>query len=76
MAKARVHRFVLTVTMDQKCTRKTALREVRDNIHGQHYCTTYQDDDPESFRVKSIGRLAVTKAAPIAGDDEFMGHPL
>lgn len=54
MAKQRVHQFVITVTMDKKCLRRTALREVRDSIHGEFYCSEFEDGDPGMFRIKSI----------------------
>jgi hypothetical protein len=54
MAKQRVHKFILTVTMNKKCLRRTALREVRDNVHGEHFCTELEDGDPDTFRIRSI----------------------
>jgi hypothetical protein len=54
MSKKRVHTFTVTVTFNKKCLRRVALREVRDNIHGYHYCTELDDGDPETFRVKSV----------------------
>lgn len=59
--KSRTHHLIVTITMDRKCSRATALREARDNIHGQHYCTPYEDKDPEEFRIRSV-RLAARKA--------------
>ena len=50
----RIHQFVITVTMDKKCLSRTALREVRDSIHGNFYCTELEDGDPGEFKVKSI----------------------
>jgi hypothetical protein len=50
----RIHQFVITVTMDKKCLRRVALREVRDAIHGDFYCTELEDGDPGTFRIKSI----------------------
>lgn len=56
MAKQRIHKFIITVVMDRKCLRRTALHEVRDNIHGEFYCSPMELDagEPESFRVRSI----------------------
>lgn len=59
--KQRRHTFTVTVTFDRACTRATALREARDNIHGQHYCAPYEDKDPDEFRIRSV-RLAPRKA--------------
>ena len=58
MGKQRVHKFIITVTMNRKCLRRIALREVRDNIHGEHYCNQYEQGDPETFRVRSITNAA------------------
>lgn len=52
--KQRVHQFVITVTMNKKCLRRVALREVRDCIHGDFYCSELDDGDPGMFKVKSI----------------------
>jgi len=52
--KKRIHQFIITITMNKKCLGRIALREVRDNIHGLHYCTELDDGDPETFRIKSI----------------------
>lgn len=61
MAKRRkfpkTHTFKIIVTMDKGCRVATALREVRDNIHGDFYCTEYEPHDPGQFRVRSIHRL-------------------
>lgn len=43
--------------MDKKCTRSTALREVRDCVYGDFFCTELEDSDPGMFRVKSIKTL-------------------
>lgn len=55
--KKRIHQFVITVTMDRKCLRRVALREVRDNVHGDFYCTELEDNDPGMFKIKSIKNL-------------------
>lgn len=54
MAKQRIHKFTVTVTFNKKCLRRIALREVRDTIHGEHYCTELEDGDPATFRIRSI----------------------
>jgi hypothetical protein len=52
MAKQRVHTFAIRVTMDRKCSKRHALREVRDCLQAsEHYTTAWNDGDPESFRV-------------------------
>jgi len=33
---------------------KAGAREVRDNIHGQHYYTQFEDDEPGEFRIRSV----------------------
>lgn len=54
------HQFVISVTFDKPCTRELALRELRDDggidAGGghSHYCTQYDDHEPETFRVRSI----------------------
>lgn len=53
-SKAKTHRFVVTITTNRACTRKVALREMRDNVYGGHYCTELDDGDPETFRIRSI----------------------
>lgn len=50
----RTYTFKLTVSFNKGCRAAVALREVRDNIHGEHYCTEYDDNDPGTFRVSSI----------------------
>jgi hypothetical protein len=50
----RTYTFKLTVSFNKGCRAAIALREVRDNIHGLHYCTEYAYDDPSTFRVRSI----------------------
>lgn len=54
MKKSRTHSFIVTITTDKQCPRKVALREIRDVIYGQHYCTPYEDDEPEEFRIRSV----------------------
>jgi hypothetical protein len=52
--KAKRHTVLLTVTFDKPCTRKLALREVRDTIHGTTYCTQYKDSEPGEYKVGGI----------------------
>lgn len=52
--KKRTHQFILTITTNKACTSKVALREARDTIHGEHYCTVIEDDDPEKIKISSI----------------------
>lgn len=54
----KTHTFKITVTMDKGCRVATALREVRDCIHGEFYCTALEDKDPEAFKVRTIARLS------------------
>lgn len=55
--RQRRHSFVITATFDKPCGRNTALREMRDCIHGDFYCTEYFDGDPGKFaNVKIIRR--------------------
>jgi len=54
MRKSKTHKFVVTISTNRACTRKVALREIRDNVHGQHYCTELDDGEPETFRIRSI----------------------
>lgn len=50
----RTYTFQLTVTFNKGCRAAVALREVRDNIHGEHYCTKFEDSDPGTFRIRSV----------------------
>lgn len=52
----KIHTLTITVRMDKRCSKRIALREVRDCIHGEFYCGGYADE-PEMFRVTRIGRL-------------------
>lgn len=50
----RTYTFKLTVTFNKGCRAALALREVRDNIHGEFYCTELERSDPSTFRIRSI----------------------
>lgn len=52
--KSKTHRFVVTIRTNKECTRKVALREMRDTVYGLHYCTELDEGDPETFRIGSI----------------------
>jgi hypothetical protein len=60
--KARTHRVTLTVTFDKPCTRKVAVAEVRDNIHGLFFASgaglpkweSWAPGYPEEFKVRSV----------------------
>ncbi len=60
--KARTHRVTLTVTFDKPCTRKVAVAEVRDNIHGEFYPSGAGLQSwewptpgyPETFKIRSV----------------------
>lgn len=66
--KTKTHSFVVTIRTDRECTRATALRELRDTIHGEHYCSALEDGDPEAFTIKSFRPLtpAQRRATPRA----------
>jgi hypothetical protein len=57
--KQRTHRVTLTVTFDKPCTRKVALEELRDNIHGEFFTTCYAlgtppQIHPDKFKIRSV----------------------
>lgn len=63
--KTRTHKFEMTVTFNKPCTAKVALREMRDDgdINADtHYCTQYDQAEPETFRVRSIKRAKPARA--------------
>lgn len=53
---SKVHTFSITIRTDKACSRKVALREVKDCIHGEFYCTELDDGDPGEFKVVRIKR--------------------
>lgn len=48
------HTVLVTVTFDKPCTKKVALRELRDTIHSKNYCTQYKDDEPGEYTIRSV----------------------
>ena len=54
MKKQRTHTALVKVTFDKPCSRKLALRELKDTIHGNEYCTQFDDSEPGEYRVKSV----------------------
>lgn len=52
MKAARTHRVTLTVTFDKPLSRRQAVAEVKDNIHGQFY-TSAPGIDWQDWRVSS-----------------------
>jgi hypothetical protein len=55
------HSFIVTLRFNRKCSRKIALREARDNICGQHYCTVYDGREPDEFRIRSVRHKATVR---------------
>lgn len=55
--KQKLHSFVITIRTDKPCNKSVALREVRDCIHGDFYCSPRDDDDPDGFKVSSFASL-------------------
>jgi hypothetical protein len=55
--KAKIHTFTIKVRFDKKCTSAHAIREVRDNIHGNFYPMQMEDTDPGEFWVRAIRPL-------------------
>lgn len=53
-AKQKTHELVIRVTFDKPCSKKHAINEVKDCIHGEFYPTQHSDSDPEIFKVKNI----------------------
>lgn len=54
MKKQRSHTVLVTVSFDKACTRAVALRELKDTIHGNEYCTQFEDSEPGEYRVRSV----------------------
>jgi hypothetical protein len=59
--KSRTHCLTIVVHFDKPCTIKHAVREVRDTIHGEFYPTCREDDEPETYRVRSISSRGIAK---------------
>jgi hypothetical protein len=61
--RSKTHEFVLKVRFDKPCTREYAVREVKNNVHGEFYTDTYVADNwptrksPEAFVIKKISSL-------------------
>lgn len=57
----RSHKVVLSVTFDKPISRANAIKEIRDNIHGEFYTSDIGNDDtepyPGEFRVRGISNL-------------------
>ena len=51
---SKTHTVMVTVTFDKPCTKKVALRELRDTIHGKNYCTQYKDSEPGEYTIRSV----------------------
>lgn len=60
--KSRTHTVMVTVTFDKPCTRRIALRELKDTIHGNEYCTQFEDSEPGEYRVRTV-KMAPEKVA-------------
>lgn len=56
--KQKLHSFVITVRMDKACPQYVALREARDCIHGDFYCTPFGDGDPENIQGRPHHQVA------------------
>jgi hypothetical protein len=58
--QSKTHEFSIKVRFDRNCSREYALKEIRNNIHGEFYTDTYVADNwptrksPEAFVVKTI----------------------
>lgn len=59
----RTHTVLVNVTFNKKCSRQIALRELRDTIHGNNYCTQFDDREPGEYRIRSV-RLAPASKKP------------
>lgn len=55
--KTKRHTVLLTFTFDKACTRKLALREIRDTIYGTQYCSQFEKHEPGEFVIRSIRPL-------------------
>ena len=59
--KQKLHTLYITVLMDKPCTKGTAASAVRDCIHGEFYPTAFEDDEPETFKVRRVAATAKTR---------------
>lgn len=55
--KSKMHTVLVTVSFDKPCSRKIALRELKDTIHGNEYCTQFDESEPGEYHVRTV-RLA------------------
>jgi hypothetical protein len=61
MPKKKIHEFIIRVRFDRPCTTAHALRETKDNVHGNFYPVPWADKDPEEAWIKSIKRLPTNR---------------
>ena len=61
MRTTKVHKVVVRMVFDKPCTRKDAVREARDNLHGEFYTTDMvaygegrESRYPEKFNVRGV----------------------
>lgn len=53
--KVKTHELIIKLTFDRPCTAGFARRAAGDCINGgEFYPTSYHDEDPETFRVRSF----------------------
>jgi hypothetical protein len=50
MPKTRTHKITVSITFNKPLSRAAALREFKDNIHGEHYTSFgWQDEDEDKY---------------------------
>ena len=52
--KQHTHEIIIRLRFNKPCTRKVALREARENIHGDFYPYPREDDEPDRMKVKGF----------------------
>lgn len=52
--KSRTHKLIVNVTFDKPCSKAHAAKEFADCIYGEFYPTQFKDDDPGTFRIRSV----------------------
>jgi len=49
--KQKRHEIVLVIRADKPCTKAFAINMVKKLVHGEFYPHSWEDEDPETFRI-------------------------
>lgn len=52
--KARIHEVIVKVRFDKPTSRAHAVATFKNNVHGTFYPCAFEDNDPETMRIKSV----------------------